>query len=508
MQYSTLIDFLAHNAHDLHILYVEDEKELQHTTFKYLRKFFQNIDLASNGLEALELYQNRLYDLVITDLNMPKMDGMKLIKEIKKIHQNQEIIVISAHSEQESLMKAISYGINGYLLKPIDFNVFNTTLYNSVYKIKKIKENEAYKNNLIQIVEAKTHEVTNLLEDKVKNLQNSIFAFVDLIEKRDSYTAGHSSRVAYYSTLIARACGICDEETYLLYQAAMLHDIGKVTTPDVILLKPGRLDRDEFQLMKEHVTSGYDLLIGIPMYKEHAKIMRYHHEKYDGTGYPDGLKGNQIPTLSSIMSIADAFDSMTTSRIYQARKNKEEALTEIEKYSGTQFHPEIAAIAIKELNLIHLPENVTQIPKNSLEETRYSYYFRDQLNHALYNENYFKFIMGHESVLNPAYNKVCAFYIHNLSTYSNQNGWDSRNRLIDKVSQYIINYNKELTNFRIHDNVFLTFLPEDELNSYITYCEEFLKNPVVEQLDIEIKFTDFDFSEKDSLKKVEKFLFH
>ena len=503
----TLLSFLEKNAQDITILYAEDEELLQKVTIRYFKKFCPNIDTASDGVEALALYEKKHHDLVITDLNMPNMDGMELVNRIKKIYRDQEIIVISAYSDQEQLMKAIALGVNGYILKPVDFDTLNNTLYNSIFKIKKIKENEQYRYRLLEMVQEKSHEVTRLLQDKIYNLQQSIFSFVELIEKRDSYTAGHSSRVANYSTLIARACGIKKKEIKLLNQAAMLHDIGKVTTPDVILLKPGKLDTSEFQLMKDHVNTGYEFLSSIPMYKKHANIMRYHHEKYDGTGYPDGLKGDEIPKLSMILAIADDFDAMTTSRIYQARKSISQSLKEIKMQSGIQFDVHTTRIAVEVLKNIDIPESVAQIPRSKLEEERYAYYFKDQLCHSIYNDKYFEFIIQQNIIIDPSFNQLFIFSIENFNAYRDQHGWDQSNALLVNIGKQFSSYNRGFTNFRIHEHLFVTILSETEVEFFFNYHQYFVQEELRPELDIKMKFVYFNVEEIHSIKDIEEILY-
>lgn len=503
----TLLRCLERYAQDISILYVEDEEILQEITLRYFKRFCPDIDTANDGLEAFKLYEQRHHDLIITDLNMPNMNGMELIKKIKEINRDQEIIVISAYFDQEELIEAIALGVNGYIIKPINFDTLNTTLYNSVFKIKKIQENIQYKNRLLDMVQEKSHQVTRLLEEKINNLQSSIYSFVDLIEKRDSYTAGHSSRVARYSILIAQACGYDEEEINLLNQAAMLHDIGKVATPDVILLKPGKLDELEFQLMKDHVTIGYELLSGIPMYQQHANIMHYHHEKYDGTGYPDGLKGEEIPKLSMIIAIADAFDAMTTSRIYQSRKSIAQSLQEIKEQSGKQFDIKTTKVAVEVLKNVDLPETLAQTPKNRLEEERYAYYFKDPLCHTIYNDKYFEFIIQQNIIIEPSFNRLFIFSIENFNAYRNQHGWDTSNRLLITIGQQFAKYDRGFANFRIHEHLFVTILSEREVEFFFNYHQYFIDEELSPELDIKMKFVHFNIEEIHSIKDIEEILY-
>ena len=184
---------------------------------------------------------------------------------------------------------------------------------------------------------------------RIANYEETILAFVNIIEQRDTYTAGHTIRVAEYCKKIALALGINAEDIKKLEQAAILHDIGKVATPDAVLLKPGKLSAIEYELIKQHAYAGYEMLSKIDMYKDLADIIRYHHARYDGKGYPETNSPDEVPFLSYIMVVADAFDAMTSNRIYKARQTVAEALAEINYYSGTQFHPQVAKVAIEVL---------------------------------------------------------------------------------------------------------------------------------------------------------------
>jgi len=176
--------------------------------------------------------------------------------------------------------------------------------------------------------------IQKYIYDQISNYEQHIYALVDVIEKRDSYTAGHTRRVAQYADLIAAQMGYQEESRELLYRASMLHDIGKVSTPDSILLKPGKLSQLEYKLIQGHVNTSYELLTKVDIFEDIAEIVRHHHEHYDGSGYPKGLKDQQIPMLSQVMTAADAFDAMTTDRIYKGRKSVSIALEELQNLAG------------------------------------------------------------------------------------------------------------------------------------------------------------------------------
>ena len=205
-----------------------------------------------------------------------------------------------------------------------------------------------------------TKELKEKEEEKAENFEKTLESFVSMVEERDTYTGGHSQRVANYSLLIAKDMNFSKEECNLIYRSAILHDIGKIATPDNVLLKPGKLTSLEYKLIQEHVGASYGILSKIPMYKDLAEVIICHHERYDGEGYPKGLKGNEMPLLYQIMIVADAFDAMTTNRIYKGRKSVSIAIQEIKDASSKQFHPLVVNSAIKVLKTIEIEDIVTK----------------------------------------------------------------------------------------------------------------------------------------------------
>ncbi len=303
------------------ILLIEDEEKLRNSLQRYLQKLFTHVTTACNGQEGLNLYQEYRYDIVITDIQMPYLNGLEMAKEIKKINSEQEIIILSGYNDITYFLDAINLGINAYITKPIEYFKMNNILSKSIDNINNIKENFKYKMNLEKNLNKSTNENIALEKEKVDNFEKTLISFVSMIESRDTYTAGHSQRVASYCRIIAKEMSLSEEECNLIYRAGILHDIGKINTPDSILLKPGRLTKLEFNIIREHVSESYNILLGIPMYSDMADIIICHHERYDGNGYPNKLKGEEISILAHIMIVADAFDAMTTSRIYKDSKD-------------------------------------------------------------------------------------------------------------------------------------------------------------------------------------------
>lgn len=299
--------------------------------------------------------------------------------------------------------------------------------------------------------------VTKLTAERAANYEETIFSFVDMIEQRDTYTAGHSERVANYCQLIAREMGFEFEEIKKVYKSAILHDIGKIATPDSVLLKPGKLTTLDYDLIKLHPFAGYEMLSKIEMYKELAVIILHHHERHDGNGYPDGLRGEKIPPLSRIMSVSDAFDAMTTNRIYKARKEIPQALDELRYFSGTQFHPDVVRAAVRVLADIKISTGINQLPVTNLEKKRFSYFFNDKLT-GLYNEVYLKSILNNLDLKN--YTCMHMLHLLNVPEYNKRHGWDKGNQFFKDFAAELQVAFPEALAFRVYGNDFVLISPK------------------------------------------------
>ena len=299
-----------------------------------------------------------------------------------------------------------------------------------------------------------------LEDERIANYEETILAFVNIIEQRDSYTAGHTVRVAEYCRRIAEAMGIERAQIALLEKAAILHDIGKVVTPDAILLKPDRLTPLEYELIKLHAEAGYQMLSKIDMYRDLAQIIRYHHARYDGKGYPPTPEKDAVPLASYIMAAADAFDAMTTNRVYKQRKSVAEAVAELQKCAGTQFHPEVAAAAVRALADVRIAET-TQMPENKLEQRRFAYFFRDVLTDC-FNEDYL-----HTLLIQHEDERRCLNLIDlkHFSAYNKAAGWEEGNRLLQNFAAALRERYPDAMLFRYHgDNFILLFETHREIS--------------------------------------------
>jgi len=292
---------------------------------------------------------------------------------------------------------------------------------------------------------------------KLRNYEEGVFNLVDIIEKRDSYTAGHTQRVAKYAKLLADELDIPNYEKELLYRASMLHDIGKISTPDSILLKPGKLSELEYKIIKNHVTTSYEILSNVSIYKDIAEIVRHHHEYYDGSGYPQGLAGKQIPFLSQILTLADCFDAMTTDRIYKGRKSVKEAIQEISQLSDQQFNPIIVKAANRALLYVNTERKVSQLPESDLQHERFSYFYKDNVTHA-YNQRYLELLLSKQKQELKKYKYGLLIRVHNFSQFNSENSWNHGDKKLSDIVNKLQSLEENHLVFRLFGDDFVLLL--------------------------------------------------
>jgi len=324
-----------------------------------------------------------------------------------------------------------------------------------------------------------TNKIYKYLDEKEILYEEYIYGLVSVVEKRDTYTAGHSTRVADYAEQIAQEMGYSEYDCHILHRAGMLHDIGKVAIPDSVFLKPTKLSNREYSLIKEHVDISYDMLKNISIFDDIKEIVRDHHEHYDGSGYPRGLIGEDTPMLAQILTLADSFDAMTTDRIYKGRKTVNEALHELVSLSGKQFNPTIVKAALICLKDVIIDYTKHQNPTTLLEKERFSYFYKDLLT-DVYNETYLRSDIHNIGECNFAIRiSICNF--HN---YNKEHGWSKGDDLLKKIATSIMNSCKNNNRiYRFYGDNFFVLLDDryeiDKLKSNI--------NKVVENNNLECK---------------------
>lgn len=349
------------------------------------------------------------------------------------------------------------------------------------------------------LLNIKIKEHKNLQNERIKDYEKILLALVRMIEQRDSYTAGHSQRVATYSKMLAENLGYPQTLCEKIYQAGILHDIGKIATPDAILLKPEKLNAIEYKLIKEHVNVGMTILKEVPMFEEMIEIIGSHHERYDGMGYPQGLKAEEIHPLAQIMIVADAFDAMTTNRIYRHKKNIDEALLELQSLSGTQFHPKVVESALKVLKNITVEYEISQLPTSALEEERFVYFYKDRVTY-LHNHKYLTTVLL-KNAQTYAYANLAIFSLHHFAEYNDTFGWESGDKLLLKIASSLGEYFHEALIFRIHSNDFILLS-----TAPLHFCEALIddfRELLEDNITFSIRYFDIKNQKIDSLEALE-----
>jgi len=316
------------------ILVVDDEESVCKFIYIILNKEGYDVKTATIGDDALKIVKETEIDCILLDIIMPQMDGIDLLNEIKKINSGIPVIMMSAVGTHDRVIKAFEKGAVDFIAKP--------------FNIPQIKE--AIKDAIAKRTTPITsgEGVSTITEKVLKQSYIDLLAtMTKILEIKDRYTKGHSKRVKKYSIEIGQKLGLKDDELEIIEYAAMLHDIGKIAVSDVILSKPGRLNDEEWAAVKKHPAISSDILSSLKLLHAELPAVRHHHERFDGKGYPDGLKGEDIPLYARILALADAYDAMTSARPYREALSKEDAIQEIEKGKGSQFDPGLADIFLE-----------------------------------------------------------------------------------------------------------------------------------------------------------------
>ena len=367
-------------------------------------------------------------------------------------------------------------------------NVLSQTLgYVIFFKRKKEGLPEEVKNFIRNVVKSigisvKIKRLISELEEKLnkeeKLTRTVIKSFIRSIEIRDSYTRGHSERVAYYSKRIAKELGLPDSEVSKIYMAALLHDIGKIGIPDSILLKPGRLSKEEYEIIKIHPLLSYEILKNIEPLKVSLTGIKYHHERWDGSGYPEGLKREKIPIDARIIAVADTFDAMTSDRIYRKAMDKKKAIKEIRDLAGKLFDPEVVEVALPILLRESPPENKKEFLDYGIiaeiEKRRLDYFLRDHLTGA-YNRSALEFALSTSKEKSPSL-KAISVDVTKLRDINVEKGWQEGDRILKTLVQLIEKHIKPLAIVRYSGDNFVFFVPSaisnEEIKEKVKLIEE------------------------------------
>ncbi len=305
------------------ILIVDDEIDNLHLLKRTFRKKY-NVFMTNSSLKALDLIKQNKIDVVISDNKMPDLQGVELLEDVLNIAPETIRILITAYTDTKSLVSAInSAKIHRYVRKPFNPNALAEIVDSAI---------EIYKLNIDNI---------KLASDLKDLFSGTISAITEALDAKDSFTFGRSKRVTFYSLEIGKKLGLSDIALSELELAGLLHDIGMIGVPEYIINKPENLDGEEYESIKNHVLVGVKILEGIKQLEPVVEIIKLHHEKYDGSGYPYGLMADEIPMGARIIAVADAYDGMVSKRAYRDEMSHISALEEVQKSSGHQFDPDV-----------------------------------------------------------------------------------------------------------------------------------------------------------------------
>lgn len=323
------------------VLVVDDDPSAAKLLLLFMEGSHYRCARAHSGKEALQLMESQHFQAIISDLRMPGISGLDLLHETRNRSPFTAFIVTTGVSDLEVALELMRSGADDYLTKPLLQSVVLTSLEKTLKKKYTERLLDDYRRHLLQLVDERTEELRKSVEDLRTNWEGTIQALGRAIDLRDQETSGHSWRVCQYSLRIASALNVSESDLRDIARAAYLHDIGKLGIPDHILLKPGPLSDTEWVMMREHTQIGFNLLKAIPFLSDAAEIVLYHHERFDGSGYPRGLKGDQIPLGARIFAVADTLDAITSNRPYHAAETFETAQARIRKLSGIQLDPAV-----------------------------------------------------------------------------------------------------------------------------------------------------------------------
>ncbi len=322
------------------IIAVDDEEGIVDSLSIFLKRSGYNFTGVTDPMEAIEKVKNEHYDLMILDFIMTPIHGDQVVKEIRKFNKELYILLLTGHKDLAPPLETIrKLDIQGYCEKSDKFDQLLLLIESGIKSIEQMNE-----------IKRINEELSSTYEKLERAYLDSVQTLRYTVEAKDPYTRGHSDRVSKYSVLLGKYLGLSDTDLKTLEIGGLFHDIGKIGIPDSILLKESKLTDDEYSQIKNHPSIGAHIMCNATIFQDIIPIVKHHHEKFDGTGYPGRLKGNDIPYLARIAAVADTFDAMTSKRTYRDPLSLDIVKAEIEKCSGTQFDPEIAKVFLDILN--------------------------------------------------------------------------------------------------------------------------------------------------------------
>ena len=324
------------------VLVVDDEPEIREILCDLLG-FDYECAACSSAEEALELLSRESINLIISDITMSGMSGLEMIPHVASVSPETVVVMISGIQTIESAIEALRLGAFDYIMKPFDLRQVEAAVKRALEHQDLREAKRRYENQLEELVEQRTIQLDQALISLEDAYRSTLKALTAALETRDAETHGHSERVVTFSLRLGRELGLDKAQLTALEFGSLLHDIGKIGVPDAILRKPARLDEAEWAKMREHPLHGQAILREIEFLEGASRVVAQHHERWDGSGYPLGLKGSEIDLNARIFAVADAFDAMISDRVYRRGRSYEAAASELDLWAGRQFDPEVVA---------------------------------------------------------------------------------------------------------------------------------------------------------------------
>jgi len=330
------------------ILIADDDNLVRNAIKQILTMFDHDVISVSSGREVLDQVNDDI-DVIILDINMPDMNGFETLEALNRKKLGIPVLFLTGAGSMDYAVKAINLGAYDFMTKPIeDIDLFHVKIKRAIEKRNFVRQEKNYRRNLEDEVRKKTGELAQknvLLEQYGHQLENATVQVMSSLqtamEEKDEYTAGHTRRVTEYALLLGGAVGLSREDMIVLERAAQFHDIGKLVIDLACIQKPGKLTVDEWELIKKHPVVGANIIKPLTFTERERSIILHHHERLDGNGYPDGIGGDELDTLTRIITVADSYDAMTSRRNYRRNLSVDEAVAELRRCAGTQFDPDL-----------------------------------------------------------------------------------------------------------------------------------------------------------------------
>ena len=325
-------------------LVVDDEASVCQLLGNKLNQEGYTCQTCSSVEEALIAAETTSFDVIISDLRLPKMSGLDFLELARRKFPRTAFLIVTGVDDVRVGIDAMKAGADDYLVKPFQLDAVMVAIGRALERKRMEAKLENYRHNLEDMVEQRTSQLQSAMKRIERTYDETLEALGAALDLRDTETEGHSRRVSRCSLEIAKAMGCTSDQLKQIARGSYLHDIGKIGIPDAILLKPGKLNEEEMAVMQTHARVGYDLVSRIGFLAPAAEIVLTHQERYDGTGYPQGLVGSEIPLGSRIFAVADTLDAMTSDRPYRRALPLSSARTEITREAGRQFDPEVVRV--------------------------------------------------------------------------------------------------------------------------------------------------------------------